>query len=423
MTSYHYVQGGFLYLIYLFLLLLFHFSTNFDDFPEYISDLHESQIMLSNEKQKCIENWLEISSHMSIPLVLKSVCKHYVKWNKCTFKNCHFLHDLPANVKNEISKLSLEEIQELVNYVKNNTHISNELLSPMITRLKYLEESTYLINLIDDILDTNILDKTPYISMIITALQCNNQSLQSVVHGILLVHGNQKYVLSDILLSIIVNSEESLINNWSCVTQLVKFRENLDFGVIGDMLQKCMMDNPVNLSLLRHICEDILLKLPIQFEKIRDIMSEFIRKLGEFKMFEYAGQIAEKCEFVLDEFSPTIGHSNSTTSSFERNYPVERQISPLPLNSVDSEEKSVESNDISPNYLEETIQDNNFSAYSKLLLNCSNLGAFIQKSIHLFQICQIDVYEFFIKLTSYLRMFFVCIPVTNVILICTFFIR
>lgn len=252
---------------------------------------------LLNEKTKYIESWIKEACPSG-----ENVCQKNLE-DTCIYTSSKYDHSLPPNTKNDVSKMNIDDLTKFTKCIKSNHSILLEMLPCLIDRAKTLNNRTYLMNLIDDILLLESLDKTPLINMILESLQNDNYSLEKVIQDILLLYGSQKYVLCDILLSIVTSKAEPLITNWQSIRTLVKYRNNIDFGVVNDILKKIVNEDQVNVDLMKSICNDILLTHNVLLEKI-DVrtIQQFLLKLQEFDLADYINEFVQHHKTVFDEW-------------------------------------------------------------------------------------------------------------------------
>lgn len=244
---------------------------------------------------------------------MENVCRSWVKSQKCWSKHCLLAHVLPVNMSDLVSIMDEEELIIFKNYLRLNEVLLQRNLPIMIERAKELALSTLLIQLIEDVLQLVSFEKTPHLNMILEALQTDNKPLHLVVNDILVMygcHGSQEQVLCDILLSIIATRNEPLIMNWPTIEILVKYRKNLDFGVVSDIMEKCINEVPVNPVLMQKISKDILKTHNILFNKIPNhIIKTFIAKLHEFQLFECKNYLLAKWQINQFCSKPIIQNS------------------------------------------------------------------------------------------------------------------
>lgn len=278
---------------------------------------HESQLETMEEglgmehKKQYTEAWISKETSYKTNMcweILKGGCRaHWCKYN----------HKLPKNINHEVTMMNIEELTDFTNYIKGSEEFLYEMLPVLISRGNQLKQSKYVISLIGDVLSLKSFDKTPQISLILDGLKNEQNCLENVIQEVLNVYGKQSQVLCDILLSIVTSKNEPLINNWSSIRILVKDKNDLDFGVVSDMLEKCVREEPTNITLMSSICEDILMTHNIPMDKIDwNIMNEFLMRLKYYNMCNYMNHIVQQNKVLQNKailYLPTLPTCSTST--------------------------------------------------------------------------------------------------------------
>lgn len=243
----------------------------------------------------------------TIPLALKGICmRHYTR--TCERYQCRYHHRIHDEMKKKIFNLDLDELMSTYKWTMNFKNLFGEIFPLFVRRLARLNDTATLINLVNDIMQLDLLDRTPFILEIVRALQNVTFNFNETIQSLIATYGYDNPCFMDILLNLTVKSG-NLEENWISVRKIIEHRtEEIDHGVISDILKDSLKLNSINLC--KNICVDIFEKHIVKFECIdKQIITDFLTQLLSFKIYDYCYKLRHKSGVYPDvtdvPYSPT----------------------------------------------------------------------------------------------------------------------
>lgn len=228
----------------------------------------------------------QLRNTWAIPPALKGICKNFFV-SGCKYNPCHFAHGITQQIKSQIFALDVENLMLTYRWtLQYSMKLFTETFNSIVRRLARLDQTATLLGLVDDILQQDLFDRTPFIRQIVQALQNMGFSFSQAIDELITAHGYQNLCFADILLNLIVDMQAQLESNWTLIRRIIQYRtKEIDYGVISDIMKHSLQLNSLNLC--KNICTDILDKHSVKFECIDEkIITDFMTQLYSFKLFD-----------------------------------------------------------------------------------------------------------------------------------------
>lgn len=222
----------------------------------------------------------------SIPRAFKKVCFRFMCYPRCTRTHCYYMHSFENAIPNLLN-LKYDELQEAYKWALEYVTVFKGTFNAFTRRFSRLEKVPDLLNMIDDVLNIEVFDRTPFIQDIIHGLQYSGFSFKGAVEEVIVSYGCKNQTLSDILLNLITKQHQFLEENWSLVQTLIKSRNSdIDYGVINDILRIAVTSKSV--LFCKDICEDILMKTNSNYSYIdKQLLRRFMQYLQQLDLHDY----------------------------------------------------------------------------------------------------------------------------------------
>lgn len=384
-----------------------------------------SNVVDSWTKENNIKKWLGIGSvnckSMKKSFLKKKFlhfCKHFINGKQCRKNACSYLHKIPANIEDEMNLLTVNDTKFVFAQIAVMKRLFATLFPFVVERLKILKCTKALLELIDEILVLEVFDKTPYISLILEALITEAGSLKQAINVITNNFGIGKNVICDILLSLVVSREESLTQNWGIISNFINSNNNVDYGVISDIMEKCNAE-PLNKELFMLVSSSLIPHTASAKLVPAEIFSKFIHNLTQLNLQKFANIFTKTSETLKLSVGEIEKESTDTSSGISSQLQENESLNEESLlhnifkknDSVTLNQESLTNNIVVMNDLDfvnlaNTVFEEKIVGYVDLLLKYNkNDGlkeCFVVNSIAVFKNFRANIYDIFIKIYDYI---------------------
>lgn len=249
-----------------------------------------------------------------IPFVFRALCYYYISDDlDCPRQTCLFSHSVQSISESEILSLDEAALKETYKYILTSKVLFQHTFKLFVKRFSRLKQVDELISLIDDIFVMDLFDRTPYVQNVVFALQNAGMSFKAAVETLILHHGSRNSCLTDILLNLVIESDEDLADNWTLVKEILKSRSGgeIDFGVVNDIIRKALKSNQKNLC--RSVCEEVFSHIS-NFSYIdKTLLHDFLTSLYNHKLILHYNTLKNKSK--IQEQVNGYSHKNASSSS------------------------------------------------------------------------------------------------------------
>lgn len=388
------------------------------------------QTNLRRVKRNVVKRWLGIGSAQCnvrksyLKKKYLNFCKIYAHGNECMKASCHFMHSIPTNIQDEFNILSMNETTYAFQQILGKKMLFPVLFPFVVQKYEKLKATNLLVQMIDDILASELLDKTPFINLILEALIKNLGSVRQAINVITKNFGIGKTVLCDILLSLVVGREDSVRNHWDVIYRFTNMNNNVDHGVIGDIMEKCS-ETPLDKQLFEPVSKHLLQHLASVKLVSPEILLKFTNNLIKVNLHKYASIFMQVTGSHTSLGSEIEKENTDTSSGISSQLQENESLLETPfkhdkfknVDSVELKQETGVSNMIRSMSesdcinLAQLVFEKEIVGYVDLLLEYNKHDAlkecFVLNSIAVFKNCNTDVYDMFTKVYNYIGNYFI----------------
>lgn len=264
---------------------------------------------------------LKKKNQLTLPNVFRKMklCKrHFSNNTSCTWDTCSFSHSIVSIKENEILLLDQPELTEAYKWTLSSS-LFPHTFKAFAKRYSRLKDIKQLITMVDDILQTELYDRTPYIQIIVRALQNAGETFKDAITILITHHGFKSGCLPDILLRLVIDDEEHLPDNWIVIKEILKYEPYIDHNIVSEILKKTIECN--NRELCKSVCEDICY-LFNDFSNIdKELLLNFFTSLRSHKLCKQLDVMKSKTKNYL-EWTAEQNKSSDTNSTVSLIFPT-----------------------------------------------------------------------------------------------------
>lgn len=249
--------------------------------------------------------------------IFRKICSKFLAFGSCRqIKFCKYVHSLPYAWEETVQNMSVNDIGLLYDDVRNKRFlfIYKKIFKYVCEKFGQANDFTRLMHLSKDVMNLNMdVDTTPFIVNIIKVMEKSDITFQSAIDLVFKctnINEIKKNTLADILLCIIIDHNSCLEDNWVNIQTLVKNRDNLDMGLVKDMILIALKE-PINSIVCKKICTDVLTLLPDdQLQRIFYDNNKFLEVLKRFGMEEEVTVLINRCNLETNSINESSNVRN-----------------------------------------------------------------------------------------------------------------
>lgn len=140
----------------------------------------------------------------------------------------------------EILIMNLPHLKDVYKWtLSRSAYLFLNLFKSFTQRFSQLREIGELLNMVHDVLTVDVFNRTSYIQDVVFGLRNAGMDFKSAI-GTLIEHKTEKQdSLLDVLLDLVVNSNENLVENWVIVEKILK-HSSRDIDFLSVIIKKTL---------------------------------------------------------------------------------------------------------------------------------------------------------------------------------------